>query len=778
MKIQNMEVKKSDFIFFQNEILEDMKKLENKINNIIISNSNNLLEKVNLNKNNIEATNKKIFEIIKLVNNEDDKIKINSYIDKFKTKIDEFTFANDTKMTSLEKQLNELSFKYDKLIISNLTCPGFIGKGCEYSNLRSFLEYLREKLKELFNARDNQYREMRIYKEKLETLINQLKLQMNLNEAKFSLYVNDTLKKFELRTNERFKELENKILNFKADNMQLTNDVKKKMEDLNIQSEKMIEFKDDILIKFNKNMAEMKNESIKNKNENELFKKEFKDLKIKFKEINHIVKDLKNAINKSQSENLTDNNNYMINQYKYFSNINKNMNIAYEQNKLFNEDLLNIRYSIGKNNKENIINNNQNIIFDNNKKNTEEKEENVIGKEPLNNKTDSINKNKDSTKILVNNDKIEESKSNINNLNLDENKDKNVFVKIDKIKNNEINDANLKKLDNINHNQMKNNTNEINSLVENNLHFQKREITEASKDRTQENKQNDFPKSLRKNNFRKMTKNEDKMNKTYNNNNKFLINRRYSVVNKDIPTISIVNYVIKNSNQHEKDSKEKINDLYNELNYNSDCVANSNPSNDISDIRMINFNKEIKKNKNILNLVKINNIRKEILLNNNNFSDVIESEKEHNTEKRDNFCLSDGNYQKDNEKYLNKDEFYSKINETKKNIDELYFTFNKKIHKLTRQIKNLSAEIFNYHFSKKLNKKFSNFTTNNNSLGKFNLNSVIDLSPNHKELNQRKFNKKFVSTNNDKSSFTEEQNINSKLLLKKLDSFLIKKFKE
>ena len=764
MKIQNMEVKKSDFIFFQNEILEDMKKLENKINNIIISNSNNLLEKVNLNKNNIEATNKKIFEIIKLVNNEDDKIKINSYIDKFKTKIDEFTFANDTKMTSLEKQLNELSFKYDKLIISNLTCPGFIGKGCEYSNLRSFLEYLREKLKELFNARDNQYREMRIYKEKLETLINQLKLQMNLNEAKFSLYVNDALKKFEVRTNERFKELENKILNFKADNMQLTNDVKKKMEDLNIQSEKMNEFKDDILIKFNKNMAEMKNESIKNKNENELFKKEFKDLKIKFKEINHIVKDLKNAINKSQSENLTDNNNYMINQYKYFSNINKNMNIAYEQNKLFNEDLLNIKY-------------NQNIIFDNNKKNAEEKEENITGKEPLNNKTDSINKNKDSTKILVNNDKIEESKSNINNLNLDENKDKNVFVKIDKIKNNEINDANLKKLDNINHNQMKNNTNEINSLVENNLHFQKREITETSKDRTQENKQNDFPKSLRKNNFRKMTKNEDKMNKTYNN-NKFLINRRYSVVNKDIPTISIVNYVIKNSNQHEKNSKEKINDLNNELNYNSDCVANSNLSNDISDIRMINFNKEIKKKKNILNLVKINNIRKEILLNNNNFSDVIESEKEHNTEKRDNFCLSDGNYQKDNEKYLNKDEFYSKINETKKNIDELYFTFNKKIHKLTRQIKNLSAEIFNYHFSKKLNKKFSNFTTNNNSLGKFNLNSVIDLSPNHKELNQRKFNKKFVSTNNDKSSFTEEQNINSKLLLKKLDSFLIKKFKE
>ena len=56
-----MEVKKSDFTFFQNEILQDMKKLENKVNNTLISKSNKVLEKVNLNKDNIEEINKKLF---------------------------------------------------------------------------------------------------------------------------------------------------------------------------------------------------------------------------------------------------------------------------------------------------------------------------------------------------------------------------------------------------------------------------------------------------------------------------------------------------------------------------------------------------------------------------------------------------------------------------------------------------------------------------------------------------------------------------------------------
>ena len=141
--------------------------------------------------------------------------------------------------------------------------------------------------------------------------------------------------------------------------------------------------------------------------------------------------------------------------------------------------------------------------------------------------------------------------------------------------------------------------------------------------------------------------------------------------------------------------------------------------------------------------------------------------------------IGNENLQTDSEQYLNKEEFYANLNETKQSINELYFKLNKKIHKLTRQIKNLAAEIFNYYYTQKLNNKFSTCVTNSNSVRNATQNSGIDLSANANELkSNRKLNLKFFSEINDNFTFTEEQKMNSKELLKKIDSFLIKKFKE
>ena len=125
--------------------------------------------------------------------------------------------------------------------------------------------------------------------------------------------------------------------------------------------------------------------------------------------------------------------------------------------------------------------------------------------------------------------------------------------------------------------------------------------------------------------------------------------------------------------------------------------------------------------------------------------------------------IGNENLQTDSEQYLNNEEFYANLNETKQSINELYFKLNKKIHKLTRQIKNLTAEIFNYYYTQKLNNKFSTCVTNSNSV---------------RNATNRKLNLKFFSEINDNFTFTEEQKMNSKELLKKIDSFLIKKFKE
>ena len=114
-----MEIKKSDLLYFKNEVLEDIKKLENRINNNIESKFNICNEQINSNQDNISINNKKLFEMMKIISNDEEKIKIKSILNRFNSKIDEFILSNNTKLASLEKYFNEINFKYDNIFNYN-----------------------------------------------------------------------------------------------------------------------------------------------------------------------------------------------------------------------------------------------------------------------------------------------------------------------------------------------------------------------------------------------------------------------------------------------------------------------------------------------------------------------------------------------------------------------------------------------------------------------------------------------------------------------------------
>jgi hypothetical protein len=384
------------------------------------------------------------------------------------------------------------------------------------------------------------------------------------------------------------------------------------------------------------------------------------------------------------------------------------------------------------------------------------------------------------------NHKIDETKIHSNiiktgDINNNDTKVENMNSEINTMKNKEINDVNLRKINNINYNKINNNI----SSMKNNLNFTqkefiKKELTEILQNRNLENKQNDITYNLIERNFKQKIKEEtDKMNKTYNN--KFILSHRNSSNNKAMPVIPSGNYANTKSKFYEHKNQKPINN--NELNYNSDNIENVNiPSIGVSELKIMNFNKVMKDQKRniIFNSTKMKHMRnKRKLFNHKQLSDDNIAVKEPNKKNLNDINIGNENLQSDSEQYLNKDEFYANLNETKQSMNEIYLKLNKKIHKLTRQIKNLTAEIFNYYYTQKLNNKFSTCVTNSNSVRNVNLNSGIDLSSNTKELkSNRKLNLKFFSEINDNIAFTEEQKMNSKELLKKIDSFLIKKFKE
>ena len=110
---------------------------------------------------------------------------------------------------------------------------------------------------------------------------------------------------------------------------------------------------------------------------------------------------------------------------------------------------------------------------------------------------------------------------------------------------------------------------------------------------------------------------------------------------------------------------------------------------------------------------------------------------------------------------------------------------NFKINKLSNLFKKLSNEICGFIFSKKLINKKKHFSEFNNLNINFPQNNIfnnqnIELSYKSKSLSNKENNLYSFSDININNVLinNEEQAINPKDLLKKIDSFLIKKFKE
>ena len=223
-----MEVKKNDFLFFQNELLQDLSNLEKRMNEKFVSISNRILQQSTYNEENITSQNNKIMKIFDLLASDEEKIKINSKLSNFQNKIDEFIYLNNTKLNAIEKKLNEICFKYDKIFISNLTSPGFIGPSCEYPNARIFLEFTEKKLKELSNIKDKQNKDIKMYKDKLESLIAQFKIQAETQNSKINIYCKEIFEKFEKRNDEKYKAIEERVNFMRIENGQYSFNLMKK----------------------------------------------------------------------------------------------------------------------------------------------------------------------------------------------------------------------------------------------------------------------------------------------------------------------------------------------------------------------------------------------------------------------------------------------------------------------------------------------------------------------------------------------------------------------
>ena len=280
-------------IYFKNEILADIKSIENNFNKRI-SQINDLI------KSNSEEYNAKftkystlITELIEIVSNRKHDYEKMEELFQMKNSIWTQINENKNKLIIVTKDLENAVFKYDRIILDNLEFPGIVGNRCKFKNMKELYEFIYNEIKVEQLFREEQIIGNKKYKERIETLINNL----NLRSAEIYQACNniclEKLKNFENSINKRCETTEGLLEKLRLENSEYAMELKERVERINIDWEKLQRIKnetyeriDEELKKFNKIVE--KNNIIFNSNKNE-----FKLIKQKFTQLSEFIRDVR-----------------------------------------------------------------------------------------------------------------------------------------------------------------------------------------------------------------------------------------------------------------------------------------------------------------------------------------------------------------------------------------------------------------------------------------------------------------------------------------------------
>ena len=347
-----------DLLYFKNDVLKDMRKLEEKLslklteqNLTSTEQHDNLEKKLNELSNHISSVHSLVLDTNEIAE------QIKSF-GKFKTKTEDNFNRINSRISSFQKEYRDYINSIEKLVNENLRYPGVIGRNAKFLNFRYFIDFIIKGFKEVNEFKD----EVRGFE------INEFKKKVNSDISDFRFAISDNYTNSIRLIGNTFKEFDVKI----ADLIKRNNDNMKENE------EKFEELKNNINNYFSE--YQTKFESLE-KIINDKFKEQLNEIE-KFKSIKEeLVADI-NSFKSSfeeQKKEINNKNNNIENHDKSEKNINNNSinnnninnNINNSNNNSINNNNNN---SINNNANNNIINNNtiNTIINDNNMNNNKE----------------------------------------------------------------------------------------------------------------------------------------------------------------------------------------------------------------------------------------------------------------------------------------------------------------------------------------------------------------------------------------------------------------------
>ena len=333
-----MDISSKDLTSLKEEIYKELRKLEQKFDFKINSQSEELSEISIKSNEKMDLIISKNTEILTQFSTQKFKLdKLNEF-DSFSNKINDMVISHELRIKKSLSEIEDMKAKYDKAINDNLIVQGFIGNSSKFKNLSEYITFNINEVSRIKIEKDLLKRESKELKSKMDSVMKNL---LNIGETAMlhcKEYTDNRQKNMENLVDGKLTNIDNKNLEFR---LNILTNLKKLEEDFGKKFDEMLKMKNELnelmenkfkeindlynnlKIDVENNSSEIKN----NKDEIQNIKSEIKNIKEEIKNISQSILDINN---KYRYNNINMRRSMNINMSKNRNNINP---IKFQQRK-------------------------------------------------------------------------------------------------------------------------------------------------------------------------------------------------------------------------------------------------------------------------------------------------------------------------------------------------------------------------------------------------------------------------------------------------------------
>ena len=149
-----------ELVHLKEDIFNEIKKLDKKFTDLYKEKSQNIPENILTPLDKINIMLNKTEQMFLSVTEQQIKIDKISELETFKNKSNDTIISHELRINSLIKDVENITFKYDREISQNLTVPGFIGTSSRFKTLSEYLLYNIDEMAKLKMEKDLMKKEL------------------------------------------------------------------------------------------------------------------------------------------------------------------------------------------------------------------------------------------------------------------------------------------------------------------------------------------------------------------------------------------------------------------------------------------------------------------------------------------------------------------------------------------------------------------------------------------------------------------------------------------